>query len=75
MFGPLPTLHKFALVIAALILWAGIGVWFGAMPEVALNVRVGLLTGTGVGAVAAFALVHDFHHGQSRDVRARRRSP
>lgn len=73
MFGPLPTLHKLALVLAALVVGAGIGLWMGVMPEVPLNVRVGLLTGTGVGVVAAFALVHDFHERQSRQARVRRR--
>ena len=73
MFGPLPTLHRFVLVVAALVVCAGIGLWFGVMPEVPLNVRAGLLTGTGVGVAAAFALVHDFHERQSRPERARRR--
>lgn len=73
MFGPLPTLHKFALVLAALVVCAGIGLWVGVMPEVPLNVRVGLLTGTGVGIAAAFALVHDFHQRQSPPARVRRR--
>ena len=75
MFGPLPTLHKLALVIAALVVGAGIGLWVGVMPEIPLNVRVGLLTGTGLGIAAAFALVHDFHQRQSRPARARRRLP
>ena len=73
MFGPLPTLHKIALAVAALIVCTGIGLWVGVMPEIPLNVRVGLLTGTGVGVAAAFALVHDFHERQSRPARARRR--
>lgn len=75
MFGPLPTLHKFALVIAALVVGAGIGLWFGVVPEIPLNVRVGLLTGTGVGVAAAFVLVHDFHERQTRPARVRRRLP
>ena len=75
MFGPLPILHKFALVIAALVVCAGIGLWVGVMPDVPLNLRVGLLTGTAVGVAAAFALVHDFHERQSRPARARRRLP
>lgn len=73
MLGPLPTLHKYVLVVAALVVCTGIGLWFGVMPEVPLNVRVGLLTGTGVGVAAAFALVHDSHERQSRPARIRRR--
>ena len=75
MFGPLPTLHKLALIAAALLVFVGIGLWGGGMPQVPLNVRVGLLTGTAVGVAAAFALVHDFHERQSRPARARRRLP
>ena len=75
MLGPLPTLYKFALILAALIVCTGIGLWFGVMPEIPLNVRVGVLSGTGVGVAAAFALVHDFHERQSRPARIRRRVP
>lgn len=75
MFGPLPTLHKFALVIAALVVCAGLGLWMGVMPQMPLNVRVGLLAGTAVGVAAAFALVHDSHERQTRTARARRRLP
>ena len=42
MLGPLPALHRFVLVLAALVVCVGIGFWFGAMPEIPLNLRVGL---------------------------------
>ena len=82
MFGPLPALHRFALVLAALVVCVGIGFWLGAMPEVPLNLRVGLLAGAAAGVAAAFALVHDFHHdfhhgyhqGHVRAARVRRRT-
>ena len=74
MFGPLPTLYRFVLVVAALVVCAGIGLWLGVVPQVPLNLRVGLLVGTAAGAAAAFALVHDFHHRQARPARARRRT-
>jgi len=74
MLGPLPALHKFVLVLAAVVVCTGIGFWFGVMPEVPLNVRVGLLAGTVTGVAAAFVLVHDFQHRQNRTARARRRS-
>ena len=73
MFGPLPALHKFFLVLAALVVCLGIGFWFGAMPEVPLNLRVGLLAGAGAGVTAGFVLVHDFHARQARPARVRRR--
>lgn len=73
MLGPLPTLHKCALVLAALVICTGIGLWFGVMPEIPLDVRMGLMTGTCVGMAAAFTLVHDFHQSQARSARERRR--
>ena len=73
MLGPLPTLHRFVMVLAALVVCTGIGLWLGAMPDVALNLRVGLLAGAIAGVAAAFVLVHDFHQRQGRPARARRR--
>ena len=73
MLGPLPTLHRFLLVVGALVVCVGIGLWFGAMPEVPLNLRVGLLAGTAAGVAAAFVLVHDFRERQGRPARARKR--
>lgn len=73
MLGPLPTLHRFLLVLAALVVCVGIGLWFGAMPEVPLNLRVGLIVGAAAGVAASFVLVHDFHRRQDRTARARRR--
>ena len=73
MLGPLPALHRYLLVVAALVVCVGIGLWFGAVPELPLNLRVGLVAGTVVGAAAAFVLVHDFHQRQGRTARARHR--
>jgi len=75
MLGPLPALHRFTLVVAAVLVCIGIGLWLGAMPELPLNLRAGLLAGAGAGAAAGFVLVHDFHRRQSRPVRVRRRVP
>ncbi len=74
MLGPLPALHRFALVVAALLVGVGLGLWFGAIPEVPVNLRLGLLAGGAAGAGAAFVLVHDFHHREARPARARRRA-
>ena len=73
MLGPLPALHRYVLVLAALVVCVGIGLWFGAVPELPLNLRVGLVAGAAAGAAAAFVLVHDFHQQQGRATRARRR--
>ncbi len=74
MFGPLPALHRLVLVVGALLVGAGTGFWLGAVPEVPLDLRAGLVAGTAAGIAAAFVLVHDFHHRQARPVRVRRRT-
>lgn len=74
MLGPLPALHKFVLVLSALVVCIGIGLWLGAMPEVPLNVRLGLVAGAATGLAAAFVLVHDFHKHPRHPERARRRT-
>jgi hypothetical protein len=74
MLGPLPALHRYLLVVSALVVCVGIGLWFGAVPELPMNLRVGLVTGTVAGAAAAFVLVHDFHQRHGRAARVRRRS-
>ncbi|MCP3421115.1 hypothetical protein [Nocardioides pinisoli] len=73
MLGPLPALHKYLLVIAALVVCVGLGLWVGAVPEIPLNLRVGLAAGAAAGIAVAFVLVHDFHQRQGRTARARRR--
>ncbi len=74
MLGPLPALHRIILVLGAVLVCTGIGLWFGVMPEVPLDVRAGLLAGTATGAAAAFVLVHDFHERQTRASPGRRRA-
>jgi hypothetical protein len=73
MLGPLPALHKYLLVAAALVVCTGIGLWFVAVPEIPLNLRVGLVAGAVAGIAASFVLVHDFHQREGRAVRVRRR--
>lgn len=60
-------------MLSALVVGVGIGLWFGAVPEIPLNLRVGLVTGCVAGVAAAFVLVHDFHQRQGRSARVRRR--
>ena len=74
MLGPLPALHRIVLVVSALAVFVGLGVWLGVMPEVPLNVRLGLLAGGATGLAAAFVLVHDFHEREHQPARARRRT-
>ena len=74
MFGPLPYLHRVLLVAAALLVCAGLGVWVGLMPEVAVGVRMGVVAGLATGLAAAFVLVHDVHRRGAHPARARRRT-
>ena len=74
MLGPLPALHRLVLVLTALVVFIGIGVWLGMMPEVPLNVRLGLLVGVGAGVAAAFVLVHDFQRSGMGTRPGRRRA-
>jgi len=73
MLGPLPALHRFLLVLGALVVCIGIGLWFGAVPEIPLDLRAGLVAGAAAGVAAAFVLVHDFHEQARAAARARRR--
>ncbi len=74
MLGPLPLLHRVVLVSAALAVCMGIGFWLGFVPEVPLNLRLGLVIGAGAGLAAAFVLVHDFHESDPRRSRVQRRT-
>lgn len=74
MLGPLPSLHRIVLVLSAVAVCVGIGVWLGTMPEVALNVRLGLIAGAATGLAAAFVLVHDFEQRERQQAPARRRT-
>jgi xanthine/uracil permease len=60
-FGPLPTLHRVVLVLAALGVGIGLGAWSGAMPQVPVTLESGIALGAVVGVVTAFVLLHDFH--------------
>lgn len=73
MLGPLPYLHRLLLVSIALLVSAGIGAWFGFMPEVPVGVSLGTLVGLLAGAGAAYALVHDFHRREVNAARVRHR--
>lgn len=73
LFGPLPVLHRMLLVVGALTVWIGLGLWSGLMPEVPLSVGPGLLVGTIAGAVTAYVLLHDFHGPPSAAPAPRRR--
>lgn len=72
MIGPLPPLHRYLLVLAALVVCAGLGIWAGLVREVPVGVSAGVVTGVTAGVAAAFLLVHDFQRRSSRTDRGRR---
>ena len=74
MIGPLPPLHRYLLVLAALLVCAGLGVWAGLVREVPVGVSGGVLAGVLAGLGAAYLLVHDFHRRSSGPARVRRHS-
>lgn len=61
LFGPLPVLHRVVLVVGALSVWIGLGVWSGLMPHVPMSVGPGIVLGAVAGVASAYVLLHDFH--------------
>lgn len=61
MTGPLPTLHRIVIVVALLVIGAVGGAWLGASPSLPFLVGTGLLGGTIVGVVLAYALLRQPH--------------
>jgi hypothetical protein len=73
LFGPLPVLHRLAIIVGALAVWIGLGLWSALMPDVPVSVGPGLLLGTVAGIVTAYLLLHDFHRPASSATPRRRR--
>lgn len=70
-FGPLPRLHRLAVVAGALVLSIATAVWLAAVLDLALPLG-GLLVGSAVGLWIAWLVVHDSHDGP-RPARLHRR--
>ncbi|WP_156411385.1 hypothetical protein [Nocardioides sp. Soil805] len=66
-------LHRLAIVVGALAVWIGLGLWSGLMPDVPMSVGPGLLIGTVAGVVTAWVLLHDFHGSTPAATQRRRR--
>ncbi|WP_109509938.1 YtxH domain-containing protein [Nocardioides speluncae] len=71
MFGPLPRLHRVALIAAAILFFVVAGMWLAEVTPVPVVAR-GILIGAAAGVVVAYLLVHDFHHAP-RPARIHRR--
>ena len=59
MFGRLPLIHRIGLAAAAVVVWATLGLWAGASPQVPVMVSSGALAGLALGALAAWWLVRE----------------
>lgn len=71
MFGPLPRLYQAALIAAAILFFVVAGLWLAEITVVPAA-AAGLAIGAAAGVIAAYLLVHDFHHAP-RPARAHRR--
>jgi len=71
-FGPLPQLHRLALVATALLVGVASGAWLAHFTAVPVAVSAGAVIGAFAGILLGYALVHDFH-AHARPVRVTRR--
>ncbi|HEY1135393.1 MAG TPA: hypothetical protein VGE77_12540 [Nocardioides sp.] len=63
MLGRLPRRHRRVLVLVAMTVFVIAGLIVGAASAVPVLMPTAITAGTAVGMLAAFVLVHDFHHG------------
>ena len=59
--GPLPLLHRTAVVSAVLVVFVGLGVWMGLAPAVPVLILTGAVFGVLSGALVSWLVVHDPH--------------
>jgi Na+/H+ antiporter NhaC len=65
--GPLPTLYRVVVTLAALLVFAAGGAWAAFVIPYPLLITVGASIGLAVGAVCAYLLVHpSAHPGDAR---------
>lgn len=72
MLGPLPRLYRSLVTAAALLVFIGCGIVLAQVLPLPFG---GVVTGTAVGLLIAFVLVHDFHRRRTHSSRAVRRHP
>lgn len=66
MLGPLPKVYRVLVCVIGIALFVGLGAWaatFLRLPDVAM---VGASIGAGLGVVAVFVMLHDFHLDDGR---------
>ena len=71
MFGPLPPLHRQFVLIVALLVGMGSGVWIAGSASLSTAIVAGAAWGALAGLLLGYLLLHDFHH-RARPVRVRR---
>ena len=72
MLGPLPRLYRSLVVAVALLVFVGGGIVLAQVLPLPFG---GVVTGTLIGVLIAFVLVHDFHRRRTQPSRAVRRHP
>jgi hypothetical protein len=70
--GPLPTIYRVVVSIAALLVFAVAGAWAAFMISYPVLLTVGASIGLAVGAACAYLLVHQKAAAQPHAVRRRR---
>lgn len=70
MMGPLPTIYRWRLLVAALVVFSAAGGWVVASTPIPVLVEVGVMVGLLAGLLVGFLLLHDF---SPRPAPARRR--
>ncbi|MGI8522768.1 MAG: hypothetical protein ACR2K3_05575 [Nocardioides sp.] len=73
MFGPLPVLYRFAVVLSTLLVGIASGAWVAHYAALPVAASVGALIGGLAGLLASYLLVHDFsaHARPARVIRRR----
>lgn len=69
MLGRLPLIHRIGLAVAAVVVFAMLGLWAGARPQVPVVPPFGTLSGLSLGVVLAWLLVREAPSAARQNIR------